>query len=97
MNSYLEPVVRELLQLWKGIEMVTPDGVQTVHAALLYTASDIPATRKLGGFVRHGALKRCSRCLNPFQLLSLEANLIIAVLIVIAGQNDVYMITEFRE
>ena len=57
MNSYLEPVVRELLQLWKSIEMITSDGVQTVHAALLCTASDIPAMRKLGGFVGHGALK----------------------------------------
>ena len=57
MNSYLEPVVRELLQLWKGIEMVTPDRIQTVRAALLCTASDIPATRKLGGFVGNGALK----------------------------------------
>ena len=66
MNSYLEPVVRELLQLWKGIEMVTPDGIQTVRAALLCTASDIPATRKLGGFVGHGALKGCSRSLKSF-------------------------------
>ena len=34
MNSYLEPVVRELLQLWKGIEMVTPDGFKL--CVLLY-------------------------------------------------------------
>ena len=66
MNSDLEPVVRELLQLYKGVEMNTPDGVKSVRAALLCTASDIPATRKLGGFVGHGSLKGCSRCLKNF-------------------------------
>lgn len=46
--------------------MTTPDGVKTIRAALLCTASDIPATRKLCGFVGHGALKGCSRCLKSF-------------------------------
>ena len=46
--------------------MNTPDGVKSVRAALLCTASDIPATRKLGGFVGHGSLKGCSRCLKNF-------------------------------
>ena len=46
--------------------MTTPDGVKTIHAALLCTASDIPATRKLGEFVGHGSLKGCSGCLKPF-------------------------------
>ena len=46
---------------------MTPDGDdKTVCAALLCTASDVPATRKLGGFVGHGSLKGCSRCLKPF-------------------------------
>lgn len=44
-NSFLEPVVGDLLKLWKGVEMATPDGVKTVRAALLCTAADIPATR----------------------------------------------------
>ena len=42
------------------------DGDKTIRAALLCTASDIPATRKVGGFVGHGSLKGCSRCLKPF-------------------------------
>lgn len=46
--------------------MTTPDGVKTIRAALLCAASDIPATRKLCGFVGHGALKGCSRCLKSF-------------------------------
>ena len=65
-NSFLEPLVEDLQQLWKGVEMTTPEGVKTVHAALLCTSSDIPATRKLCGFVGHGAVKGCSRCLKSF-------------------------------
>ena len=34
--------------------------------AALCTASDIPATRKLGGFVGHGSVEGCSRCLKCF-------------------------------
>ena len=30
-------------------------------------SSDVPATRKVGGFVGHGALKACSRCLKNFE------------------------------
>ena len=37
--------------------MTTSDGDKTIHAALLCTASDIPATRKVGGFVDHGSLQ----------------------------------------
>ena len=48
-NPYLEQLVEELLKLWKGIEMITNEGTQTVHAILLCNSSDIPATRKLGG------------------------------------------------
>ena len=46
--------------------MNTTEGVRTVRAALLCTACDIPAARKLCGFVGHGANKGCSRCLKSF-------------------------------
>ena len=46
--------------------MTTPDGDKTVRAVPLCTASDVPATRKFGGFVGHGSLKGWSRCLKPF-------------------------------
>lgn len=65
-NSFIEPLVVDLQKLWKGVQMTTPDGVKTIRAALLCTAADIPATRKLCGFVGHGALKGCSRCLKSF-------------------------------
>ena len=66
MNAFLEPLVRDLLKLWSGVEMNTPDGVKKVNAALLCIASDIPAARKLTGFVGHSALKACSKCLKSF-------------------------------
>ena len=65
-NSYLEPLVRDLLKLWKGVSVKTCDGNKVVRAALLCNSSDIPATRKVGGFVGHAALKGCSRCLKSF-------------------------------
>ena len=57
-NPFLEQLVEELLKLWKGIEMITTEGTQTVHAILLCNSSDIPATRKWGGVVGHGAQKQ---------------------------------------
>ena len=65
-NPFLKPLVEELLKLWNGIEMVTTEGNQLIRAVLLCHSSDIPATRKMGGFVGHGALKGCSRCLKSF-------------------------------
>lgn len=45
--------------------MQTTEGNQVVRAALLCSSSDVPATRKTGGFVGHGALKG-SKCLKSF-------------------------------
>ena len=39
-------------------------GTACVVAALLCVAADIPATRKVCGFVGHSANKACSKCLN---------------------------------
>ena len=69
-NSFLEPLVQDLLKLWQGIEMQTSEGAQIVRAAVLCNSSDIPATRKVGGFVGHGAKKGCSRCLKSFPVSS---------------------------
>ena len=66
MNSYLEPLVQELIKLRRGIKMETTEGEHLVRALLLCSASDIPASRKLGGFLGHAAAKGCSRCLKEF-------------------------------
>ena len=66
-NSFLRPFVDELLKLWQGVVMTTKQGVEVlVRAALLCCACDIPAARKVCGFVGHGAVKGCSRCLLSF-------------------------------
>ena len=67
MNSYLRPLVDELKQLWDGVVMNSAsDTPVIVRAALLCTCCDIPAARKVSGFVGHSAYRACSRCLKPF-------------------------------
>ena len=67
MNSYLRPLVDELKQLWDGVIMNSNHGTPViVRAALICTSCDIPAARKVSGFVGHSAYHACSRCLKPF-------------------------------
>ncbi len=66
-NSFLEPLIKELLELWDGVVMETARNVKVlVRAALLCVACDIPAARKVCGFVGHGAYRGCSKCLLTF-------------------------------
>ena len=41
-----------------------------MHAVLLCATCDIPASRKLDGFLGHGTLKGCSHCLKSFPINS---------------------------
>ena len=67
MNDYLKPLVRELQELWEGVIMECYSKANViVRAALLCTACDIPACRKVSGFVGHNALHGCSRCFKAF-------------------------------
>ena len=65
-NAFLEPLVIELIKLWKGVEIETNEGRQKFFAAVLCNSCDTPACRKVGGFVGHAAGKGCSRCLKSF-------------------------------
>ncbi len=66
-NSYLSPLVKELNHLWDGVTMESTEGLKViVRAALLCTSCDIPASRKVSGFVGHNAYRGCSRCLKTF-------------------------------
>lgn len=58
-NTYLDPLVDELRELWDGVPIFDSSflGCQVYRAALLCLSSDIPASRKCGGFVGHGALR----------------------------------------
>ena len=59
--------VEELIELWQGVIMQSFSKTNVlVRAALLCTACDIPAARKVSGFVGHSALHGCSKCLKTF-------------------------------
>ena len=59
--------VEELIELWEGVIMQSFSKTNVlVRAALLCTACDIPAARKVSGFVGHSALHGCSKCLKTF-------------------------------
>ena len=68
LNNFLDPMVDELKRLWKGVSMSTskyPHGVQ-VRCAVVCFAADVPAARKLCGFMGHSAARGCSKCLKVF-------------------------------
>ena len=56
MNSYLSPLVEELKQGWERGFTVVAEGVEmTIRVTLSCIACDIPASRKVSGFVGHNA------------------------------------------
>jgi len=57
-NTFLKPLVDDLLCLWRGMPIL-PDG-NTARVALLAVAADMPATRKLTGFLSHKANQGCN-------------------------------------
>lgn len=61
-NSYLSPLVEDLNFLFHGVTL----GSSTVRALLACICSDLPATRKLCGFLSHSASLGCSKCLKSF-------------------------------
>lgn len=66
-NTFLKPLVEELLKLWNAILMQTHDNrFVLVRAALLCVACDVPAARKVCGFSGRRAFRGCSKCLKPF-------------------------------
>ncbi|XP_019624867.1 PREDICTED: uncharacterized protein LOC109470372 [Branchiostoma belcheri] len=67
-NTFLEPLVEELQDLWNGVLLRDNSscGAHIYRAALVCLSSDIPAIRKCGGFVGHVALRGCSKCLKTF-------------------------------
>ena len=74
LNSFLHPAIEELLTLQKGVVMVINDKTVTVTARLICTSSDIPATRKLGGFLGHSTVLGCSKCLKQFTTMTVNGS-----------------------
>ena len=67
-NTYLKPFVDELLDLWNGKMLKTSSlfGVIPVSCALTCISCDLPATRKLCGFLSCSASHGCSKCQKHF-------------------------------
>ena len=67
-NSFLDPVVEDLMRLWSGVDLFVPSSNCTVRirGALLCVACDLPAGRKTCGFLSYSAHLGCSRCLKKF-------------------------------
>ncbi|CAC5359646.1 unnamed protein product [Mytilus coruscus] len=63
-NTYLRPLVDELNDLWKnGFKYKARDDDKTeeYYVALICCSCDVPATRKIGGFLGHTAKAGCSK------------------------------------
>ena len=68
-NSYLSPLIEELEILYRGVTLNDskyPSGSITFRAILSCIGSDLPATRKICGFLSHSAKLGCSKCMKEF-------------------------------
>ena len=69
-NTFLAPLVAELLEAWqKGFQMtsfLSPKQPKSFKLALLCCGCDIPACRKVCGFLGHTANQGCNRCHKVF-------------------------------
>lgn len=70
-NGYITPLVEELNEFWEGL--IFPVNVRgttlklRIRLALSCVACDIPASRKLCGFLGHAATLGCNKCLKKFR------------------------------
>ena len=69
-NSYLAPLVIELQEAWeKGFTLATYNkSIVTVKLVLTCVACDIPASRKVCGFLSHNASLGCNKCYKKFNV-----------------------------
>ena len=87
------PLVKELQFLLDGVEI----HIQTlcksvlVRCALLCVACDIPASRKVCGFLGHSATLGCSNCMKQFQDKLDEKTTL--DLIGVNGKHELWIIT----
>ena len=64
-NTFLEPMVEELQEAWVGYHLYSNDVVKKFRLALLIIGCDIPAARKLCGFLGNYScipVAHCSFC-----------------------------------
>ena len=63
LNSFIKPLVDDL-KLWNGIQfsVASLSCVKKIRCALICVACDLPAGRKICGFLSYSARLGCSRC-----------------------------------
>lgn len=68
LNSFIRPLVDDLLKLWNGIQfsVASLSYVKKIRGALVCVACDLPAGRKICGFLSYSARLGCSRCYKKF-------------------------------
>ena len=67
--NYIGPLVQDLQSAYKGRQIPTNHPILkyvTVRLCVGVIACDIPATRKLVGFLGHSAKLGCNKCLKEF-------------------------------
>lgn len=78
-NEYIKPLVNDLKEFWNGVELnVCTNGItqkRKVRCALLCCSCDLPAGRKLCGFMGHSAHMGCSKCKKYFPSIEGEKKL----------------------
>lgn len=75
-QNFLRPMVDELIVLYDGVVIPTyqcPNGV-LVRVALMSVNCDIPAARKVAGFMGQSAHKACNKCSTVFPRISTGVN-----------------------
>lgn len=81
-NSFIESLVTDLENFWKGVELNVGANVRRlVKCAVLCISCDIPAGHKLYGFLGHSANLGCSKCYKVFP----QVQLVIKTILVLIG------------
>ena len=88
MNSLLDPIVSDLNKLFNGVMMKNPTSLSTVRAVLSCCVCDMPATRKLCGFLSFHAKMGCSKCMKQFPRFSSINKSVFLVLMLKIGMID---------
>ena len=72
LNSYLAPLTEELREGWdSGFDVKTSRGINiNIKVALSSVVCDIPASRKVSGFLSHNARFSCNKCYKDFSIQS---------------------------
>lgn len=73
-NNYLYPIVNQLVNLWNGYNIIAHESNngRFVRGAIIGCSSDVPATRKLCGFI--SARIACYRCHKSANFVSNQPN-----------------------